>query len=89
MAVVECKQTLAISSPLSEVKLTVSQPKFVVTIASKRHHIRFFSPKATMDADRAYPDGNPMPGTIVERDVTHPYEFDFCKYLGFFGTGYN
>jgi len=55
----------------------VSQPKFVVTIASKRHHIRFFAPGNK--PSYAYEDGNPKPGTLVERDVTHPYEFDFCK----------
>ncbi|KAI9834225.1 MAG: hypothetical protein M1819_003063 [Sarea resinae] len=50
-------------------------PKFIVTVASKRHHIRFF-PKTTdrVAADR---NGNPVPGTLVERDVTHPFEYDF------------
>ncbi|KZF18861.1 Piwi-domain-containing protein [Xylona heveae TC161] len=51
------------------------QPKFVVVVASKRHHVRFF-PKF---GDRVASDrnGNPVPGTLVEKDVTHPYEYDF------------
>jgi eukaryotic translation initiation factor 2C len=51
--------------------------RWTVTVCSKRHHIRFF-PK---DGDRASSDknGNALPGTLVERDVTHPFEYDFCK----------
>ncbi|KAI9877191.1 MAG: hypothetical protein M1830_004561 [Pleopsidium flavum] len=47
--------------------------KFVVVVASKRHHIRFFP------ADKKVGDQNlnPHPGTLVERDVTHPFEYDF------------
>ena len=45
-------------------------PKFVVVVASKRHHIRFFPGRG---GDR---NGNPHPGTVVERDVTHPFERD-------------
>jgi eukaryotic translation initiation factor 2C len=45
--------------------------KFIVIVASKRHHIRFFPGSA---GDR---NGNPHPGTLVERDVTHPFEYDF------------
>ena len=40
-------------------------------VASKRHHIRFFPGSA---GDK---NGNPHPGTLVERDVTHPFEYDF------------
>lgn len=39
-------------------------------VASKRHHIRFF-PGNSGDKN-----GNPLPGTLVERDVTHPFERD-------------
>lgn len=48
-------------------------PKITVTICSKRHHSRFFP------VDRANQDrnGNCFPGTIVERDITHPTEYDF------------
>lgn len=61
-------------------------PKFVVVVASKRHHIRFF-PKPT---DRAAADrnANPLPGTLVEKDVTHPFENDFylCSHSAIQGT---
>ena len=47
-------------------------PKFTVVVAEKRHHIRFFpTPGPGMDKN-----GNPVPGTIVDRDVTHPCEND-------------
>lgn len=49
------------------------KPKFTVVIAEKRHHIRFF-PNSGPGADR---NMNPVPGTLVERDVTHPFEYDF------------
>ncbi|KAL9121776.1 MAG: hypothetical protein Q9187_001664 [Circinaria calcarea] len=44
--------------------------KFTVIVASKRHHIRFFPQKGDNN-------GNPQPGTLVEKDVTHPFEYDF------------
>ena len=49
----------------------MAQGKFIVIVASKRHHIRFFPGSA---GDK---NGNPHPGTLVERDVTHPFEYDF------------
>ncbi|KAI0160179.1 Piwi domain-containing protein [Xylariaceae sp. FL1272] len=56
-------------------ELEIPQPKMTVVIATKRHHIRFFPKKG----DRATSDenGNPLPGTLVERDCTHPHHFDF------------
>jgi eukaryotic translation initiation factor 2C len=46
-----------------------------VTVCTKRHHIRFF-PKDN-DAQAGDKNANPLPGTLVERDCTHPYEYDF------------
>ncbi|OTA96575.1 hypothetical protein M434DRAFT_8770 [Hypoxylon sp. CO27-5] len=59
-------------------------PKFTVIIATKRHHVRFL-PKDKLSADR---NGNPLPGTLVERDVTHPQHFDFylCSHVAIQGT---
>ncbi|KAI0836920.1 Piwi-domain-containing protein [Hypoxylon sp. FL0890] len=59
-------------------------PKFTVVIATKRHHVRFL-PKDKKDCDR---NGNPLPGTLVERDVTHPQHFDFylCSHVAIQGT---
>ncbi|KAL6893135.1 Piwi domain-containing protein [Trichoderma longibrachiatum] len=45
-------------------------PKFTVIVATKRHHIRFFPEKG----DR---NGNALPGTLVEKEVTHPFMYDF------------
>lgn len=58
--------------------------KFVVIVASKRHHVRFF-PKDNAGADR---NGNPLPGTLVETGVTHPFENDFymCSHAALKGT---
>lgn len=51
-------------------------PKFTVIIATKRHHIRFFPgpDQRSKGGDR---NGNSKPGLLVEREVTHPFLFDF------------
>ena len=49
--------------------------KMTVIVASKRHHIRAFPAGAGAD-----PNGNPVPGTLIEKDVTTPNEFDFYLY---------
>ena len=48
-------------------------PKLSIVICGKRHHTRFYP---TKQEDAAY-DGNPLPGTVVDRGVTLAYEFDF------------
>ena len=49
--------------------------KWTVVVCTKRHHIRFFPKEGdTAAADR---NNNALPGTLVERDVTHPFEYDF------------
>lgn len=59
-------------------------PKMVVIVASKRHHVRFF-PESPGSWDRT---GNPLPGTIVEKGVTHPFQNDFylCAHQAIKGT---
>lgn len=54
---------------------------FVVVIAGKRHHVRFFP-------ERGDRNGNPLPGTLVETGVTHPLENDFylCSHAAIKGT---
>ena len=47
--------------------------KITVIVVGKRHHVRFF-PQRRDDADRS---GNCPAGTVVDRDITHPTEFDF------------
>ncbi|KAF2155375.1 Piwi-domain-containing protein [Myriangium duriaei CBS 260.36] len=55
--------------------------KFIVIIATKRHHVRFFP----QNGDK---NGNALPGTLVETAVTHPYENDFflCSHVALKGT---
>ena len=44
-----------------------------VVVCGKRHHTRFY-PTEAPSADH---NGNPKPGTIVDRGVTAIYEYDF------------
>ena len=59
-------------------------PKITVIVATKRHHIRFF-PEGSGNGDR---NGNPLPGTLVETEVTHPFHYDFylCSHVAIQGT---
>ncbi|KAI5323475.1 hypothetical protein L3X38_032547 [Prunus dulcis] len=54
-------------------------PKFVVIIAQKNHHTKFFQPPS--------PDNVP-PGTIIDNKVCHPRNNDFylCAQAGMIGT---
>uniref|UniRef100_A0A1D1YXN1 Protein argonaute-3 n=1 Tax=Anthurium amnicola TaxID=1678845 RepID=A0A1D1YXN1_9ARAE len=49
------------------------RPTITFVVVQKRHHTRFF-PIDRRDSDRT---GNCLPGTVVESDITHPFEFDF------------
>jgi eukaryotic translation initiation factor 2C len=57
-------------------------PAVTVIIATKRHHIRFFPDK---EKDR---NGNPLPGTLIDKEVTHPFQYDFylCSHVAIQGT---
>ncbi|MCI25728.1 protein argonaute 4-like [Trifolium medium] len=44
-------------------------PKFLVTVAQKNHHTKFFQPGS--------PD-NVSPGTVVDNKVCHPRNYNFC-----------
>ncbi|XP_057526284.1 protein argonaute 4B-like [Amaranthus tricolor] len=54
-------------------------PKFVVIVAQKNHHTKFFQPGA--------PENVP-PGTVVDNSVCHPRTYDFymCAHAGMIGT---
>ncbi|EEF34625.1 protein argonaute 4 isoform X1 [Ricinus communis] len=54
-------------------------PKFVVIIAQKNHHTKFFQP--------GLPDNVP-PGTVIDNKVCHPRNNDFylCAHAGMIGT---
>ncbi|KAI1004889.1 hypothetical protein K3495_g3326 [Podosphaera aphanis] len=49
--------------------------RWTVTICTKRHHLRFFPKEG--DRQSADRNNNSLPGTLVERDITHPFEYDF------------
>lgn len=53
-------------------------------IAEKRHHIRFFPPTGQA-SDK---NGNPVPGVIVDHDVTTPFDNDIylCSHAAIQGT---
>ncbi|KAF9873507.1 eukaryotic translation initiation factor 2c [Colletotrichum karsti] len=57
------------------------QPKFTVIVATKRHHIRFFPQQGDKN-------GNPLPGTLLEKEVCHPFWWDFylCSHVAIQGT---
>jgi len=48
-------------------------PALTIVICGKRHHTRFY-PVEAANADH---NGNPRPGTVVDRGVTSVYHFDF------------
>ncbi|PNX88240.1 protein argonaute 4-like, partial [Trifolium pratense] len=54
-------------------------PKFLVIVAQKNHHTKFFQPGS--------PDNVP-PGTVVDNKICHPRNYDFylCAHAGMIGT---
>ncbi|XP_047325590.1 protein argonaute 4A [Impatiens glandulifera] len=54
-------------------------PKFVVIVAQKNHHTKFFQPGS--------PDNVP-PGTVIDNKICHPKNNDFymCAHAGMIGT---
>ncbi|CAG8942223.1 unnamed protein product [Penicillium salamii] len=52
--------------------------KMCVVVANKRHNLRAFpDPKNRQSSD---PNGAPLPGTLIDRDVTSPHNWDFLLY---------
>ncbi|KAL4551142.1 hypothetical protein Ndes2526B_g05451 [Nannochloris sp. 'desiccata'] len=48
-------------------------PPITFIVVQKRHQTRLFA-RDPRDADRS---GNVLPGVVVDRDICHPFEFDF------------
>jgi eukaryotic translation initiation factor 2C len=74
-------------APMKEILIKRGySPKFTTIVGTKRHHIRFFPREG--DHDAGDKNGNPLPGTLVERDVTHPHHWDFylCPHVAIQGT---
>ncbi|KAH9569552.1 hypothetical protein CY35_03G139300 [Sphagnum magellanicum] len=59
-------------------------PKITFIIAQKRQHTRFFP----VPNSHCMRNGNVLPGTIIDKDVCHPSNYDFflCSHAGLFGT---
>lgn len=59
-------------------------PAITLIVAQKRHQTRLF-PKGRMDGTSS---GNVPPGTVVDTNIVHPFEFDFylCSHYGSLGT---
>ncbi|KAL2344666.1 hypothetical protein Fmac_005951 [Flemingia macrophylla] len=59
-------------------------PTITLIVAQKRHQTRFF-PTNPRDG---ISNGNVLPGTVVDTEVVHPFEFDFylCSHYGSLGT---
>ncbi|CAG8235349.1 unnamed protein product [Penicillium olsonii] len=52
--------------------------KMCVVVANKRHNLRAFpDPKNRQSSD---PNGAPLPGTLIDRDVLSPHNWDFLLY---------
>ena len=66
-----------VKAVLSKVSGKPWDGKLTVVVASKRHHIRAFPPQGSEAGDQK---GNPVPGCLIERDVTTPNEWDFYLY---------
>jgi len=60
-------------------------PKITVIVVQKRHHTRF---RPEDPRDGVGKDKNIGPGTVVEKSVVHPKDFDFflCSHAGIQGT---
>ncbi|XP_044960837.1 protein argonaute 4B-like [Hordeum vulgare subsp. vulgare] len=59
-------------------------PKFTLIVAQKNHHTRFFQ----RDGQRPDQVTNVPPGTVVDRGICHPRNYDFymCAHAGIIGT---
>jgi len=62
------------------------QPKLTVIVVGKRHHVRFFP--ASSKKDESDQSGNCRAGTVIDKDISHPTEFDFYlqSHAGLLGT---
>ncbi|KAI0529001.1 hypothetical protein KFK09_001546 [Dendrobium nobile] len=63
------------------------RPKITFVVVQKRHHTRLFA-NNHLDIESVDGSGNILPGTVVDSDICHPFEFDFylCSHAGIKGT---
>ena len=81
---VRLEEIAALQKACTELQ-TDYQPKMTFIVVQKRHHTRFF-PKT--DRDKVGRGNNVPPGTMVDRTITHPSQFDFylCSHIAIQGT---
>ncbi|KAF8911853.1 argonaute-like protein [Mucidula mucida] len=62
-------------------------PKITFIIVGKRHHFRFF-PTSETDPNKDIKSGNLPAGTVIDREITSPIEYDFYlqSHAGLLGT---
>ncbi|KAL7211100.1 hypothetical protein ACSBR2_014057 [Camellia fascicularis] len=79
---------MVLNEELLDLKMAIYEehyrPTITLVVAQKRHQTRLF-PESMKDGS---PDGNVVPGTVVDTVITHPYDFDFylCSHYGSMGT---
>ncbi|GJJ79067.1 eukaryotic translation initiation factor 2C [Entomortierella parvispora] len=59
-------------------------PQLTFLVVQKRHHAKFFAMRAGMGDGK----GNCQPGTVIDTEVVHPFEFNFYlqSHAGLLGT---
>ncbi|KAH0458254.1 hypothetical protein IEQ34_013569 [Dendrobium chrysotoxum] len=62
-------------------------PPVTFIVVQKRHHTRLF-PEVHGNRNTTDKSGNILPGTVVDKNICHPTEFDFylCSHAGIQGT---
>jgi eukaryotic translation initiation factor 2C len=59
-------------------RLSGQAPTVTAIVVRKRNHTRLFPPDGQGDRGSR---GNVYPGTVVDQEITHPKDFDFCIIL--------
>ncbi|BCR96143.1 putative eukaryotic translation initiation factor eIF-2C4 [Aspergillus luchuensis] len=72
------QEVINIKSVITQHNMNQWDGKITVVVANKRHHLRAF-PKSG-DRNAADKNGNPLPGILIEKDVTSPHDWDFLLY---------
>ena len=71
-------KSLTIAEARAAIRAGKDDFKLTYVVVGKRHNTRFYalSPDDTYTSARG-PNGNVMPGTVVDDTITNPYSFDF------------
>lgn len=68
------KEMTAIRKALTRIYGMKKHAEVTFIVVQKRHHTRFFP------TDRQFSDGknnNILPGTVVDKDIVHPFQYQF------------